>query len=77
MWYNRAIMRVLIGFAGLWKIVSGKGKELENAVIQGLILDSVVTGDTFLDEFQGPPEPGAWIVYGMVGDVGASRFSEE
>lgn len=43
MWYNRVLMGVLIGFASPWKIISGKENELENAVVRGFILSTLVT----------------------------------
>lgn len=78
MWYNRVLMGVLIGFAGTWKIISGEENEYENAAIRGLVLGTFVTSAILLSmEFRDLPSWSAGIVYGVLIDLGATRFSGE
>lgn len=77
MWYNRVLMGILIGFAGSWKIFSGKENEDKNAIIRGLILGTIVTSAILLStSFKDLPSWGAGIIYGIIIDFGATHFSK-
>ena len=77
MWYNRVLMGILIGFAGPWKILSGGENKLENSVVRGLILGTIVTSAIlFSTSFRDLPSWAAGIAYGVIIDIGATRFSK-
>ncbi len=75
MWYNRVVMGLLIGFAGSWRILSGKENQLKNAIVRGLILGTIVTSAIlFSTSFRDIPSWGAGILYGIIIDVVATYF---
>ncbi len=78
MWYNRVIMGLLIGFAGDLELVkSSNDKNLENAVVRGLIFGILVSLAIFLStEFRDVPALFAGFAYGPIIDV-VSTWTEK
>jgi hypothetical protein len=71
-WYNRVIMGLLIGLAGGLVLINGK----YNYLLRGLLLGLMVSLALFLStEFGDPVGFIAGIVYGVIIDFFASRYS--
>lgn len=72
-WYNRVIMGLLIGLAGSLVLIKSK----YNPVVRGLILGFIVSYAWYLDTaFADPMGFLAGVVYGLIIDVVASRYSK-
>ncbi len=71
-WYNRVVMGFLIGLAGDIQILDSK----YNRYFRGLFLGIFVSAAVFLSTgFRDPPSMAAGMVYGIIIDVVATRFS--
>lgn len=72
MWYNRVIMGLVIGLAGGLRFIDSK----HNVLVRGFILGLLVTASiTFTSEFRDWPSFFAGLVYGMIIDWVATRYS--
>lgn len=72
MWYNRVVMGLVVGLAGGLRIVDSP----YNVYVRGLVLGLVVTAAiTFTSEFRDWPSFFAGLVYGVLIDWVATRYS--
>jgi hypothetical protein len=72
MWYNRALMGLVIGLAGGLRLVDSD----RNVLVRGFALGLVVTASiAFTSEFRDWPSFFAGLAYGVIIDWVATRYS--
>ncbi len=72
MWYNRVVMGVVIGLAGGLRFIDSRYNVLVRGFLLGLL---VTTAITLTSEFRDWPSFFAGLVYGMLIDWVATRYS--